>query len=75
MSDNNCDNEGPSEYAVVCFLPRRGPGHDEIDLVPYSWIDTAEEKLYCCYPNMKKNLKKRDRYLEKKSQPKKSWTL
>ncbi|CAG5088903.1 Protein of unknown function [Cotesia congregata] len=75
MSDNNSDIEGPSQYAVVCFLPRRGSGYDEIDLVPYSWLDTIDEKVYCYYPNTKKNLKKREKYLEKNSLPKKSWIL
>ncbi|KAK0161644.1 hypothetical protein PV327_010097 [Microctonus hyperodae] len=74
MNINNSDYEEPNEYAVVCFLPRRGSGYDEIDLVPFSWINTMEDKTYCYYPNTKKDFKKRDKYLEKKSLPKKSWT-
>ncbi|XP_044592329.1 uncharacterized protein LOC123270374 [Cotesia glomerata] len=75
MSDNNSDIEGPTQYVVVCFLPRRGSGYDEIDLVPYSWLDTIDEKVYCYYPNTKKDLKKREKYLKKNSLPKKSWIL
>lgn len=74
MSGNNSDIERASEYAVVYFLPRRGSGYNEIDLVPYSWLDTIEEKLYCYYPNTKKDLAKREKYLEKNSLPKKGWT-
>ena len=67
------ERTNPTQYAVICFLPRRDGVKDEIDLVPFSWIDTIGEKRFCYYPNNKRDLKRRDKFLENLSPPKPTW--
>ncbi|XP_074096473.1 uncharacterized protein LOC141525755 isoform X1 [Cotesia typhae] len=67
------DLEQASQYAIICFLPKKDDGSWEIDLVPYSWLDHDGDKLLCAYPNTKKDLKKRDEYLKNLSPPKDRW--
>lgn len=75
MVGGNSGRNESSKYDVVCFLPRRYDGLDEIDLVPYFWLDFVDSKLMCAYPNNKKDFKKREKYLENLTPPKTSWSL
>lgn len=59
-------------YAIVEFLPKKMDGHNEVDLVPSSWITQDDDKLFSYYPPAD-YYHKLSKYVEELRDPKDNW--